>query len=265
MVVKSYSTSALSHDMPTELQRLRLLEDYLEPVTGPVLKRTGIQPDWHCLDLGAGAGAVSHQLARLCPVGRVVAADIDTRFLERGANLEVREFDARTGEFEAGAFDLIHTRAMLMHLPERVEVVSRCLSWLRPGRWLVATDPSGFTASSSTSPGWRRLMDAFWALMAAHGGDPLWGRQRLARTVVEAGFVDVGMSIQTNVVGCEGPADRFWRVFFAQVGPRMVELGLVSQDELAAGVALLDEPGFFDSPDAFVTVWGRRPGNAEGA
>ncbi|MEC3953199.1 methyltransferase domain-containing protein [Nocardia sp. CDC153] len=256
----SYSESALSHEMPTELGRLRLLEEFLEPFTTAAIERTGIETDWRCLDLGAGAGGVARWLSKRCPDGQVVAADIDVKFLNPEGNLEIREFDARTGDFEPGSFNLIHTRAMLMHLPERVELVARCHSWLAPGGWLVATDPSGFTSASSPYPEWRRLMDAFWDLMAAHGGDPLWGRQRLARVVAEAGFTDVDMAIHTAVVGTDGPADRFWRMFFAQVGPRMVELGLLTAGELGAGVALLDEPAFFDSPDAFVTVWGRRPG-----
>ncbi|MEV6773849.1 methyltransferase domain-containing protein [Nocardia sp. NPDC051030] len=259
MTAKTYSVSALSHEIPTELQRLRLLEEYLEPVTTAALERTGVESHWRCLDVGAGAGAVARWLAGRCVDGHVIAADIDTRFLTPERNLEVCEFDARTGEFAPQSFELIHTRALLMHLPERAGLVARCLSWLAPGGWLVATDPSGFTASSSPYPHWRVLMNAFWELMAAHGGDPLWGRQGLARTVAEAGFADVGMSIDATIVGAGGPADSFWRLFFAQVGPHMVELGLLAAEDLAAGVALLDEPTFFDSPDAFVTVWGRRP------
>ncbi|MEC3917922.1 methyltransferase domain-containing protein [Nocardia sp. CDC160] len=246
--------------MPTELGRLRLLEEFLEPITTAALERTGIETRWRCLDLGAGAGGVARWLGKRCPDGQVIAADIDVKFLTAEGNVDVREFDARTDDFAPGSFDLIHTRAMLMHLPERVELVSRLRSWLTPGGWLVATDPTGFTSASSPYPEWRRLMDAFWTLMTAHGGDPLWGRQRLARTIAESGFAEVDMAIHTVVVGGGGPADRFWRAFFSQVGPRMVDLALLTPDDLAAGVALLDEPSFFDSPDAFVTVWGRRPG-----
>ncbi|HZM84459.1 MAG TPA: class I SAM-dependent methyltransferase [Candidatus Limnocylindrales bacterium] len=38
------------------------------------------------------------------------------------------------------AFDVIHARAVLTHLPERDEVLARLVAALRPGGWLLIED-----------------------------------------------------------------------------------------------------------------------------
>jgi hypothetical protein len=65
-----------------ERERLGLLCQALDPLTQGRLDRLGVQPGWSCLEVGAGAGSVARALAaRAGPGGRVVATDVDTRFL----------------------------------------------------------------------------------------------------------------------------------------------------------------------------------------
>jgi tRNA A58 N-methylase Trm61 len=71
----------IGHEVPTEEQRLHLLEQMLDPDTIRTLERRGIQPSWRCLELGAGAGSIAHWLASRCPDGQVVATDLGTTFL----------------------------------------------------------------------------------------------------------------------------------------------------------------------------------------
>lgn len=255
----AYSNSVLSHNIPTELSRLQLLEHMVDPITRAAVTALPLERTWRCLDLGAGAGSVARWLGQRCPNGQVVAADIDTRFLEPMGNVSVCEFDVRTQNFPVGSFDLIHARAFFMHFPEREELLSKVATWLAPGGWLVAIDPDLFPLSSSPYVEWRRLVDGLNRLMTAHGADLHWARRRQPTVLANAGLVELGVSISAAVVGDDGPSDRFWRTFLAQSARQLIEDGFLSAEEIAAGTALLDDPEFFDLPSAFVTAWGRRP------
>lgn len=48
--------------------------------------------------------------------------------------------DVRTDDFPEGSFDLVHVRAVLMHIPGRMATLRRMASWLAPGGWLVAQE-----------------------------------------------------------------------------------------------------------------------------
>ena len=57
---------------------------------------------------------------RVGPTGRVVATDIELRFLGRisAPNLEVRQHDILKDDLETSHYDLVHCRLLLMHLAE---------------------------------------------------------------------------------------------------------------------------------------------------
>src|SRR5262249_38942010 len=102
-------------------KRLMLLEAWLDPGTISHLRAVGVGPGWRCLTVGSGGGSITAWLCQqVGPSGRVVATDIDTRFLEAldYPNLEVRRHDIVTDELEVGAFDLVQVRAVRIHLGE---------------------------------------------------------------------------------------------------------------------------------------------------
>ena len=73
-----YASGVIGHEVPTEQQRLHLLEQMLDPDTIRILDQRGIQPWWRCLELGAGSGSIARWLASRCPDGQVIATDIST-------------------------------------------------------------------------------------------------------------------------------------------------------------------------------------------
>src|SRR5512140_775051 len=94
-------------DSPYELEirRLRGLERELGPTTTRHLAELGVAAGWRCLEVGAGAGGVARWLVdRVGPEGRVVATDIDPRFLdaERHPGLEIRRHDITADDLEEG-------------------------------------------------------------------------------------------------------------------------------------------------------------------
>src|SRR5262245_42077766 len=85
------------------------------------IERLGIRHGWRCLEIGAGGGSMAAWLAaRVAAPGRVLATDLDTRYLDRLRlpNLEVRRADVVVDQLPAGAFDLVHARLVVMHLAD---------------------------------------------------------------------------------------------------------------------------------------------------
>ena len=72
-----------------ELARLKLLEALCDPWTFRCLDGIGVRQGWRCLEVGAGAGSVVRWLSeRVGSAGRVVAVDLDPRFLGDSARAE---------------------------------------------------------------------------------------------------------------------------------------------------------------------------------
>jgi SAM-dependent methyltransferase len=128
-------------DPATEEGRLALLERRFDAGTIRRLSDLGVSGGWRCLEVGAGHGSIARWLSdTVGPAGSVVAADIDARFLtELPDNVDVRELDIRDLELDPD-FDLVHCRALLMHLPDPADALARLVAALRPGGVLLAEE-----------------------------------------------------------------------------------------------------------------------------
>jgi SAM-dependent methyltransferase len=127
-----------------ERERLSLLEQMADPLSQRYMTALGIQQGWRCLEVGAGHGSIVRWLAeQVGPQGRVVATDINPRFLTEIElpNVEVRQHDIRTDPLEPGWYDLAHCRGVLAHLPEPQRVVQGMVEALRGGGWLLIEEP----------------------------------------------------------------------------------------------------------------------------
>ena len=140
------------------LARFQALSEMFDAATKRHLGRRGLRQGWHCLEAGAGGGSIAFWLSkRVGSTGRVVATDIDTQFLrpEKAQNLEIWRHDITRDPLPKDAFDLVHTRMMLIHLPERDQVLKRLLAALKPGGWLIAEEFDGLSLlpNPTISPG----------------------------------------------------------------------------------------------------------------
>ena len=105
--------------------------------------RLGLAPGIRCLEIGGGRGSIALWLCcDVAPQGQVTATDLDPGFLSelQAPDLAVLRHDVRTDDFPEGSFDLVHVRAVLMHIADRMAVLRRMVSWLAPGGWLVAEE-----------------------------------------------------------------------------------------------------------------------------
>src|SRR6516225_9627496 len=94
------------------------------------IEQRGIDRGWSCLEVGGGGGSIASWLcARVGVLGRVLATDLDPRFLRELSyeNLEARQHDIRTEDLPKGEFDLAHARLVLIHLPDREVALRRMI------------------------------------------------------------------------------------------------------------------------------------------
>ena len=174
------SSYSLDRTGPREKQRLEAQAPFLDPGTIRHVKALGLLSGWHCAEVGAGAGSIAIWLAeRVGRSGRVVATDVDTRFIAhlRRDGLEIRRHDILAGPVEANAFDLVHTRLLLSPLADRAKAMNNLVASLRPGGWLLAEDYDLSTAGSfhPASELQVRLNEAMQTLFRQGGADPRSG------------------------------------------------------------------------------------------
>lgn len=262
--------SYVAADSPEALEasRLSALEAMEDPGTHEALGQCGLGPGWHCLELGAGHGSIARWMAdRVGVAGRVIAVDRDPRFL-RGIvlpNLEVRALDVVTDEIEPEAFDLVHCRALLMHLASPAVVLDKMLAATRPGGWLVVEegDFSTFSAVDPQYPGaaeFDRTTRACWDFMRAVGRmDSYFGR-RLPELMAPLRLQDSGCRGLVRIARGGDSLAEFWSLTFRLPAvDAMIGAAVVSRQQIDGVRALLADPSFTFVVAAVYTAWGRRP------
>lgn len=135
---------AFPHSGDNERRRLDLFARRLDPLTVRRISQLTLPAGARCLEIGGGRGSIASWLCEhVEPDGHVTATDLQTGFLSElpPANLTVMRHDVRTDEFPESSFDLIHVRAVLMHIADRMAVLRRMASWLVPGGWLLVEEP----------------------------------------------------------------------------------------------------------------------------
>jgi ubiquinone/menaquinone biosynthesis C-methylase UbiE len=255
---------ALDPSWYAERDRLTSLTGLYDATTIGICEQLGLGGGWRCAEIGAGTGSVAELLAdRVGASGRVVAVDLDTRFLEplHSESLEVRRLDVTTESLPEGAFDLVHARLLLEHLPQRDDVLTGLVRALAPGGWLVLED---FDWSTSTvvdppSPVLTRVADACRAAFARHGYDAQYGR-RLPRALRSAGLVDVrtqAASVQVAADSERGVPQ--WELLVGQLGPALIAHELVTASDLDEFTRLCHDGDTVFFAPLMVSCAGRKP------
>lgn len=255
----------------TELTRLQELERLNDPSTIAHLEAVGVAPGWRCLEVGGGAGSIARWLCeRVGPEGRVVATDLDVGFLEQidAPNLEVRRHDVLEDDLETAAYDLVHSRFLLEHLPRYREALARMVDALAPGGWIVVEDVDfalAIMGDPDERPGYPPESVATAAEMTAKLGRlaQLRGIQgelgrHLPALLVEAGLEDVGAEGRTNLVWTGSEQAELGRLSLDRVTAVAADAGLITREERERYMRVVTEPGqAYFSPLRF-GAWGRK-------
>ena len=248
-------------------ERFDSLGALFDRVTFRHLQDLGLREGVRCLEVGAGGESVVRWLGeRVGPSGRVLATDIDPRWLAALSlpNVEVRRHDIACDPLPSGGFDVIHARLVLSHVPRCEEALARMAGALAPGGWILVEDfdsdlvpEACWDAADAGGALANKVRQAFRELLGRRGADLQLGR-KLPRLLEAQSLVDVGADGHLTVRGGE-PARRLERSNVAQVSAALVEARLLDEEELRRFFDLLDAGAVNPSFPPLISAWGRRP------
>jgi SAM-dependent methyltransferase len=260
----SYS---FDNDDPEAVDRHSILPAMLDDFTTARLASTGDLAGRRCLEVGAGGGSVARWLAdQVGPDGYVLATDINPRHLPPGQNYAVLAHDIVGEPIPEGSWDVIHSRLLLLHLPERREILHRMAAALAPGGALLleefeSTIRKGVLAAPS--PEAAALYEEYQSLLIekilpVKGNDPTWAGQ-VHSAMVDAGLVDVNTEVHARSWPGGSPGARLIAANIAQLRTEFLEAGM-SEDRQAELCRLVNtDPRMVLRGHITYSTIGRRP------
>jgi hypothetical protein len=156
----------------------------------------------------------------------------------------------------------VHTRLVLVHVPQRAEALQTLVHSLKPGGWLLVEDADPalqpLLCPDESGPEQvlaNRLRNGFRSLMAERGVDLAYGRT-LPRLLREGGLVDVQADAYFPITGPACTTLEFATV--AQIRDRLVANRLATDAEIDQHLANVGT-GLVDlATSPMVSAWGRR-------
>lgn len=255
-----------------ERARLRQQADELLGDSAALLDRIDLRPGQSAIDLGCGPrGVLDLLVERVSPGGRVVGLDADpvcvamaTEFAtELGLEIEVRQGDARHTGLPAGDFDVVHTRALLVTIPEPAEVVAEMARLAKPGGRVASIEfDMEFWLCYPANAAFTRICEIFAVVFSRNGADSELGR-KVPQMFRDAGLTDVEVEARAPIYA-QGHSRRTIRLDLVRaMRPQVLEMRLASQTELdeldAAARAHLADPRVVVQSGLMFITWGRKP------
>ncbi|HSS08947.1 MAG TPA: methyltransferase domain-containing protein [Acidimicrobiales bacterium] len=257
---------------PAESARLRRQSEELRPYSAELLDRVELKSGQSAIDLGCGPTGIIDLLSeRVAPSGRVVGLDADPthvamarQFADDRAlhNVEIVEADARHTGLPSGSFDVVHSRTLLVTIPDPAAVVAEMVRLAKPAGWVASLEADTEHALCYPAhPGFERICEIFDAAFRRNGADPFIGR-RLTELYREAGLEDIGVEAKAAVHPA-GDSRRTIRLDLVRsMRPMIFEMGLAEEHELdeldRAARQHLADPNTLIMPSLYFLAWGRR-------
>jgi SAM-dependent methyltransferase len=250
-------------DEEREQRRLRNLEAWHDRATIRHLGAIGLGESWRCLEVGAGGGSIARWLAaQVGATGSVVAVDIDPRYLtDLPDTVEVRRHDLLRDELEPAAFDLVHCRTLLMHLPDVGTALARMADAVAPGGWLVVEEGdfglfelTGSPAAAHATRTWHEMWSGEAATAVA---DAYFGR-RVPGLVHALGWEGFDADSATVISSPGEPAFEALRLAWPEYQRAGRAFG-VDEAELDTLGEVFHTPSTLMVSMTLVAAWARKP------
>ncbi|KOG13337.1 methyltransferase [Streptomyces viridochromogenes] len=249
--------------------RLIALESCYDAFSRRQLELAGLTENWRCLEVGAGGGSLGDWLGEQVGAdGEVTVTDIEPRWAEaaprpRPANVRLLRHDIVHDPLPGQYYDLVHARLVLLHLPQRLRVLQRLVTALRPGGRLVLEEfdcswiPLLAVPDEGAADLFEHVLAALWAQLEKAGADPRWGR-RVYGAMRAAGLEDVTATTYAESWPGGSTGACLHRANIEQVAGLLTADGITA-DELARFYALIQDPAFAVNSYPLISVRGRRP------
>jgi len=254
----------LDNRVPAAGARFAAMAKLFDPVTHRQLQACGLAPGWRVWEVGAGGANVPAWLGeQVGPTGSVLATDLEVGWAAAAAapNVEVRRHDVAADPLPEGAFDLVHARLVLVHVPARQAALDAMVRALKPGGWLVIEDadpalqplacPDEAGAAEALA---NRVRHAFRQLLAGRGADLSFGR-KLPRLLRAAGLA--GVTAEAYFPLGDPACAVLERATIAHVREGLLASGAVTAAELAELDPLLDQLDLTTAP--LISARGQKP------
>lgn len=204
------------------------------------------------LDVGAGPGTITVDLAERVAPGEVTGLDAAADVIEKAAALAARRGienvsfavgDAYALGDDAGPYDIVHAHQVLQHLSRPIDALREFRRVLAPGGLVAARDVDyAGVIWHPMLPGLQEWHDVYLRVHRAVAGEPAAGR-RLKAWARAAGFADVESSASMWLF--ESPDARDWwggawadRALHSTFATHAVEHGITDRtglERIAAG------------------------------
>jgi SAM-dependent methyltransferase len=223
-----------------ELRRLGLQHRVWRPVVLRCWQRAGINVGHRVLDVGAGPGYATADLAEIVgPSGSVAAAERSAAFLSairqtcelrHLTNVSVHEIDLMRDELPGGGYDFAWCRWVACFVPDPPMLMRKIVSALRPGGRAVFHEYGHYQTwqFSPRLPGQEKFVDHVMESWRETGSKADIGLD-LPPLLVESGCRILHI---VPHIFCVTPRDYMWQwpATFMQTGPaRLQELGRFDQ------------------------------------
>jgi ubiquinone/menaquinone biosynthesis C-methylase UbiE len=260
MAEDHYFASSTGDDLV--LERIHCLEKMLDRVTISRFERIGVAAGWCCLEVAAGGGSIAAWLGdRVGAGGSVLATDMNTRFLaDLNPPVQVRTLNLLTDDIVPNTFDLVHGRAILMHLREPEAALAKMAKAVKPGGWILLEEGdyeifSALDGDHSEAQAFTDQWQAAFTKMREAGVMDAWFGRRVRQLVEELELEhSVGDGV-TDIWRGREPGARFYELSSAQLRA----VGFFNDEEHARNERLLNDPSFFFKDKVLFGAWGRQP------
>jgi SAM-dependent methyltransferase len=177
--------------------------------------------------------------------------------------VELRSHDVTSDEIPSSAYDLIHARLVLQHLPGRDQVIDRLVAAVAPGGWLVLEEftrifPACPEPTTDEQRAFNRVYDAFRELLGRSGANTTTYPRTLPWRMQRAGLVQAGAEGRLVFATGASPGAAVFRANLQQTGDQALNAGLIAADDLTTSLGVLDDPGFTFAMPLLISAWGRR-------
>jgi len=196
-----------------------------------------LRPGMSLLDIGAGPGTITADLARLVEPGRTTALEATEKaiaitrdtFAELDLEIEFVVGDVHALDIPDDTYDVVHAHQVLQHVADPVQALREMRRVCKPGGIVAARD-SDYRAFAwyPALPELDEWMELYQQLSRANGGEPDAGR-RLLSWALEAGFVKVEPTA-SNWTFADPEGRAFWGGMWAD---RILQSAMADQARVA--------------------------------
>ena len=259
----NYVLAEQPHD--AEQRRLALLSELGDSITMQRIRNLGLGDVRRVLEVGAGNGSIARKLAQAYgPNAKVTALDINPRFLtDLPENVEVVQGDILDVALKLEDYDLVHCRALLVHLTDPLTAVRKMVDALQPGGFLLVEEPDiicdkPLNSDHPASPAFSITSSTLCQSLRTSGHAD-FERARTLPALLSEALIDVNNDGHTRICRGGDRTAQFMESNFRIAGSIAVAQGKLDQSVLDATLEGLRDPDFSFLDTLILGVWGRKP------